>query len=104
MKEFYIGDFSPYCGLFPELSQIQLKVFVMYSYSVSPNRIAIELNITVNTFYSYIKIIKSKYNVKSSSELRNIFYVRKDFYLLNMLHQYTQLHISKNHTDGGATR
>lgn len=90
MKVFFIDDFSPYLELFPELSKTQLKIFVMYGHGITPERITLELNITLNTFYSHIKYIKDKYQVDSSSELRGIFYARRDLHYMRSLKKLTR--------------
>lgn len=85
MKLFHIHDFSPYSSLFPELSDMQLKVFVLYNNYVSPENITRQLNITINTLYVHLKRIRDKYDVDSSSELKQVYNRRKEAYLMYLL-------------------
>lgn len=90
MNKFKIAYFKPYEVLFPELSDKQLKVFVLYNNNVSIEDISMQLDITNHTVHSYLRDIKKKYNVNSRSELKDIFKDRKDHYIITLIYELAQ--------------
>jgi len=81
----YAIDFSVYTTIYPELSAMQLKVFVMYALGFRTEPICLRLNISRNTFYTHLKQIKNKFDVSHSFELRYIYIARKDYCILKNL-------------------
>jgi DNA-binding CsgD family transcriptional regulator len=84
LNTFKITDFTPYYALYPELSDVQLKVFVLYNNYISHENIKLQLNITDNTLYAHLKCIRNKYHVNSTSELKNVYNRRKEAYFIHI--------------------
>ncbi|HGJ5874542.1 LuxR C-terminal-related transcriptional regulator [Arsenophonus apicola] len=80
-----VENFSYYYSIFPELTNVQLKVFVLYNNILKVDQIALELDISVNTVCEYLKRIKEKYQVNSMVELKLLFNSRMQSYVLSSI-------------------